>query len=83
MKAGAHKIEVEAQLILTTRELELLNHIAAYDHAEIAAKAESRSYANGVTKEEVSAFFKLLQSETASLMRMIEVHRKVLFSTPH
>ncbi len=79
MKAGTHKIEVEAQLILNRRELQLLNHIFSYDHSSIVKGVVSSYYSGGVTEEEVKTFMKSIRAETSVLISEIEDAKKVLF----
>lgn len=86
MKAGTHSIEIQAQLLLTRRELQLLHHISTYDHGAIAERVAetvvSAHYAGGVTKSEVVEFFQKMRSETSSLMAQIENAKTVLFKNP-
>lgn len=79
MKAGTHKITIEAQLTLSKRELELLNHISTYNHDAIARAVASSGYIGGVTEKEVTEFFQNIRKETDSLKSTIEDAKTKLF----
>ena len=82
MNAEAAKITVESRLILTARELSILNHICSYafDNKEFAKARQSSSYNGGVTKKEITDFIATMRKLTSDIMRQIEINSAVMFS---
>lgn len=80
MKTGTHTIEVEAQIILNRRELQLLHHIFSYD---LGMKGFiSSHYAGGVTEKELTEFAQMVRGKTANLIDQIEDAKTKLFKNP-
>lgn len=81
MKAETYKLSVEARLILSGRELELLNHICSYNNKkEFIDGMVSSHYSHGVTKKEMEDLFESLGRETGNLMQIIESVNKEAFN---
>ena len=79
MKIKPHKIEVESNLTLTGRELELLNHILSYNNKdEWVAGMVSSTYAGGVTKEEMIEFLKRLGDCTRQMIKHVNAGKDLL-----
>lgn len=80
MKAETYKVSVEARLILTGRELELLNHICSYDNKkDFIDGMVSSSYSHGVTKEDMVELFENLRKTTSNLLQVIQATNKQAF----
>ena len=83
MKAGTYSINVEAQLILNQRELQLLHHVFSYNHGDVAItlanNSESKYYGGGVTAAELMDFFKNIRAQTDALMNQIQNSKEQIF----
>lgn len=85
MKLGPHELNITAQLILSGRELQLLNHLCSFNSRDemgrfLAGMAGSH-YAGGVTVAEMQEFLKRTQSDTEALLRHIQEHTKHVVDT--
>lgn len=81
MRAGPHAIEIEAQIILSRRELAVLNHICSYDHTDYFKGLVSTHYEGGVTRDEMKELMENLRSETSKLMVRIQSSKEQLFGS--
>ena len=80
MRGETYKVSVEARIILTGRELELLNHICNYNNKkDFIDGMVSSSYSNGVTKEDMEALFEDLRKTTGNLIQIIRAANKQAF----
>lgn len=79
MKILPHKIEVESNLILNKRELELLHHIFSFNNKEqFVAGMESSYYAGGVTKQEMLNFIETIHSNTTNMINSINKTKDIV-----
>lgn len=81
MRAGAHAITVEAQIILSRRELAVLNHICSFDHTEYFKGLVSSHYEGGVNRDEMVSLMKDIQAATSALMVRIQSSKEHLFGS--
>jgi hypothetical protein len=79
MKAGTYAVAVEAQIILTRRELAVLNHICSYDHSEYCKGMKSSHYEGGVSVSEMVELFHSFRACTSEIMTRVEASKKTLF----
>ncbi len=79
MKAETYSLKVEARLILTGRELELLHHICSYDTKAFIDGMVSSYYNHGVTKKDMEDLFENLRRETGNLIQVISTANKEAF----
>lgn len=79
MKIEAYEIEVTSRIILSKRELQLLNHLTSYDNSQIASFVVTGHYAGGVTKEEMVQFLQRLNQYTSEMMTKIEANKTTIF----
>jgi hypothetical protein len=75
MKAEAFSMEVTAQIVLTKRELLVLNHIARYDCRGFAEQIET----GGIKADEIVRFMDTMRDVTYRLMKQIETSKESLF----
>ena len=71
MKVYPHKIEVESKLVLSGRELELLNNLLSYDYKPWVKSVTPNSYAGGVTEKELLAFVESLKGAAAEALASV------------
>lgn len=79
MKAETYSLSVEARLILSGRELELLNHICSYENKEFIRNMVSTHYSHGVTEKDLVDFFQKLRETTGNLIQIIQSANKEAF----
>lgn len=72
-------MSVEAQIILTRRELAVLSHICSYDHSEYCKGMRSSHYEGGVSVNEMVELFHNLRACTLEMMNRVEASKKTLF----
>jgi hypothetical protein len=76
MKAGTYAMSVEAQIILTRRELAVLNHICSYDHSEYCKGMKSSHYEGGVSVSEMVELFHSFRACTSDIMTRVEASKE-------
>lgn len=81
MKSGIHTINTEAQILLTSRELQLLHHLCSYDNAKWAKQCETTYYHGGVSVDEATKFLDMLRAVTGQQMELIRRHGELLFKS--
>ena len=79
MKAETYSLAVEARLILSGRELEILNHICSYNNEKWIEGMVSSSYNHGVSKKDMEDLFSNLRTTTGNLMQIIQSANKEAF----
>ncbi len=82
MKAEVASVTVESRLVLSGRELSILNHICSYafEYKAFAEARRSITYNGGVTEKEITEFVGSMRDITDKMMKRIEIQSAEMFS---